>query len=232
MALAHDKPRYGYRRLEVLLRREGQVVNHKKLFRVYQEAGLSVKRKKRKHLVRVGQPLFVATRPNEHWALDFVHDRLASGRSIRVLAVIDTFTRECLALDVDSSLPSRRVTRTLDQVIAARGRPQKLHMDNGSELTSRHFLAWGIERRIELSYIQPGKPVQNAFAESFNGRLRDECLNPSWFRTLWEARRKIGLWRHEYNCERPHSSLRNLTPNEFAQAYVAAEITTNYPGVT
>ena len=208
------------------------MVNHKRLFRVYQEAGLSVKRKRRKRLVRTGQPLFIASRPNEHWALDFVHDRLASGRSIRVLSVIDTFTRECLALEVDSSLPSRRVTRTLDQVMAQRGRPDKLHMDNGSELTSRHFLAWGIEQRIELTYIQPGKPVQNAFAESFNGRFRDECLNTNWFRNLWEARRKIALWRNEYNQERPHSSLGNRTPQEFAQAHLARQNMTDYPRLT
>jgi putative transposase len=230
--LAHQKPRYGYRRLGILLRREGEVVNHKRLFRVYRAAGLSVKRKKRKRLMRVGLPAFLATRPNQQWSMDFVHDRMANGRSMRVLTVVDTFTRECLALEVDTSLPSRRVTRTLDGVIADRGRPERIRMDNGSELTSRHFLAWGIDHRIELNHIEPGKPVQNAFIESFNGRLRDECLNTSWFRNLWDARRRIAAWRIEYNQERPHSSLNYRTPHEFAQAYVANGTVTPYPEVT
>jgi putative transposase len=228
-ALAQEKPRYGYRRLGVLLRRDGEAVNHKRLFRVYKEAGLSVRRKKRKRLVRVGQPQFTATAPNQQWALDFVHDRIANGRSIRVLTVVDTFTRECLALEVDTSLPSIRVTRTLDQIIARRGPPQRLRMDNGSELTSRHFLSWGIEKRIELVHIQPGKPVQNAHCESFNGRLRDECLNTSWFRNLWEARTKINAWRTEYNELRPHSSLDYRTPHEFALDVIAQQQQSTYP---
>jgi putative transposase len=220
-ALAQDQPRFGYRRLGVLLGREGETVNHKKLFRVYQEAGLSVRRKKRKRLERVGRPLFQASGPNQQWAIDFVHDKLASGRTIRMLTVVDTFTRECLALEVDTSLPSPRVTRALDKVIFERGRPERIQMDNGSELTSRHFLSWGIERRVELAHIQPGKPVQNAFIESFNGRLRDECLNTHWFRNLWEARRRIQDWRREYNTERPHSSLDYRTPHEFALIHSA-----------
>jgi putative transposase len=179
----------------VLLGREGEKVNHKRLFRVYQAAGLSVKRRKRKRLVRVGQPAYLATEPNQQWSLDFVHDRLANGRTIRVLTVVDTFTRECLALEVDTCLPSRRVTRALDRVISECGRPERIRMDNGSGLTSRHFLAWGIDHRIELNHIEPGKPVQNAFIESFNGRLRDECLNTNWSRNLWEARRRIAALR-------------------------------------
>lgn len=139
--LAHQKPGYGYRRLAILLRREGQVVNHKRLFRIYRAAGLSVRRKKRKRLMRVGQPLFTATKPNQQWAIDLVHDRMANGRTVRVLSIVDTFTRECLALEVDTCPPSRRVTRALNSVIAERGRPQRIRMDNGSELTSRHFLA-------------------------------------------------------------------------------------------
>jgi putative transposase len=220
--LAHQKPRYGYRRLAILLRREGQVVNHKRLFRIYRAAGLSVRRKKRKRLMRVGQPLFTATKPNQQWAIDFVHDRMANGRTVRVLSIVDTFTRECLALEVDTCLPSRRVTRALNGVIAERGRPERIRMDNGSELTSRHFLAWGIEQHIELVHIQPGKPVQNAHVESFNGRLRDECLNTQWFRNLWHARRQIAAWRNEFNQERPHSSLAYRTPHEFARACLAA----------
>ena len=220
--LAQEKPRYGYRRLAVLLRREGQVVNHKRVFRVYRAAGLSVKRKKRKRLVRIGQPVFTASRPNQQWAIDFVHDRMANGRTIRVLSVVDTFTRECLALEVDTCLPSRRVTRALDRVITMRGKPERIRMDNGSELTSRHFLAWGIDQRIELVHIQPGKPIQNAHVESFNGRLRDECLNTQWFRNVWHARRQIAAWRDEFNQHRPHSSLDYRTPNEFARTCLAA----------
>jgi putative transposase len=221
--LAQEQPRYGYRRLQVLLQREGQIVNHKRIFRVYRAAGLSVKRKNRKRLVRTGRLAVAATAPNQQWAIDFVHDRLASGRMIRVLTVVDTFTRECLALEVDSCLPSRRVTRALDRVISERGRPESIRLDNGAELTSRHFLAWGIDRRIALAHIQPGKPVQNAFIESFNGRLRDECLNTSWFRNLWEARRKITAWRKEYNEYRPHSSLGYRTPYEFAQTFTESQ---------
>ena len=229
--LAAEKPRYGYRRLGVLLGRNGEVVNHKRLFRVYRAAGLSVKRKKRKRLVRVGLPAFVATEPNQQWSIDFVHDRMGNGRAMRVLTVVDTFTRECLALEVDTSLPSRRVTRALDAVIASRGRPEKIRLDNGTELTSRHFLCWGIYHRIELNHIEPGKPVQNAHIESFNGRLRDECLNTSWFRNLWDARRRIAAWRHEYNHERPHSSLDYRTPTEFAQKWLAVQNPTAYSGV-
>ena len=216
----------------MLLRKEGEPVNHKRIFRIYRAAGLSVKRRKRKRLVRVGQPAFAATQPNQQWSLDFVHDRLANGRTLRVLTVVDTFTRECLALDVDTCLPSRRVTRTLDAVIADRGRPQSIRLDNGAELTSRHFLSWGIDRRIELHHIQPGKPVQNAFIESFNGKFRDECLNTSWFKNLWEARRRIAAWRTEYNHERPHSSLNYRTPHEFLSAHIANQIVTVYPEVT
>jgi putative transposase len=217
--LAHEKPRFGYRRLLVLIRWDGAVVNHKRLFRVYRAAGLSVKRKRRKRLVRACSARMRPTVPNEEWSLDFVHDRLASGRAIRVLGIVDTFTRECLALQVDTSFASPRVTRVLDDVIAERGRPRRLLMDNGSELTSRHFLSWGTEWKLELAYIQPGKPVQNAYVESFNGKLRDECLNVNWFRNLWQARVRIEAWRKEYNSERPHSSLGYKTPEAFRQAY-------------
>jgi putative transposase len=215
--LAQEKPRYGYRRLLVLIRWDGMVVNHKRVFRLYRAAGLSVKRKRRKRLVRACSPRTRPTAPNQEWSLDFVHDRLANGRAVRVLAVVDTFTRECLALEVDTSFASRRVTRVLDEIIAARGKPKRLLMDNGSELTSRHFLSWGVDWKLELAYIQPGKPVQNAYVESFNGKLRDECLNVSWFRNLWHARARIDAWRTEYNSARPHSSLGYLTPNEFAR---------------
>jgi len=196
-------------------------VNHKRLHRIYCEAGLRIRRKKRKHCVREGKALVARTSANQEWALDFAHDAVASGRAIRVLSVVDAYTRECLALEVDTSFASRRVTRVLEAIVAERGVPQAIRCDNGPELTSRHFLAWCIERQIELLHIQPGKPTQNARIESFHGRLREECLSVSWFQNLFDARRKIAAWRQEYNEERPHSSLGYKTPKEFAQAQAA-----------
>ena len=219
--LARSKPRFGYRRLHVLLQRGGEQVNHKRLHRVYREAGLAIRRKKRKHCVREGRPLVARSAANQEWGLDFVHDAVESGRTIRVLSVVDAYTRECLALEVDTSFASRRVTRVLDEIVAERGQPLAIRCDNGPELTSRHFLAWCMDHKIELVHIQPGKPTQNARVESFNGRLREECLAVSWFQNLFDARRKIAIWRKEYNEERPHSSLGYKTPKEFAQAQVA-----------
>jgi putative transposase len=219
--LAREKPRFGYRRLHVLLGRSGEHVNHKRVHRVCREAGLMIRRKKRKHCVREGKPLLVRTSANQEWALDFVHDAVECGRTIRVLSVVDAYTRECLALEVDTSFASRRVTRVLEQIVGERGVPQAIRCDNGPELTSRHFLAWCMERQIELIHIQPGKPTQNARVESFHGRLRDECLTVSWFQNLFDARRKIAAWRTEYNEDRPHSSLGYKTPKEFAEAQAA-----------
>jgi putative transposase len=219
--LAREKPRFGYRRLHVLLGRSGEVVNHKRLHRIYREAGLMIRRKKRKHCVREGKPLLARSAANQEWALDFVHDAVECGRAIRVLSVVDAYTRECLALEVDTSFASRRVTRVLEGIVAERGQPQAIRCDNGPELTSRHFLAWCVDRQIELIHIPPGKPTQNARVESFNGRLRDECLSVSWFQNLFDAKRKIAAWRIEYNEERPHSSLGYKTPKEFAEAQAA-----------
>ncbi len=219
--LAGEKPRFGYRRLHVLLARSGERVNHKRLHRIYCEAGLRIRRKKRKHCVREGKPLLARTAANQEWALDFAHDAVACGRAIRVLSVVDAYTRECLALEVDTSFASRRVTRVLEQIVSERGVPQAIRCDNGPELTSRHFLAWCVERQIELLHIQPGRPTQNARIESFHGRLREECLVMSWFQNLFDARRKIAAWRKEYNEERPHSSLGYKTPKEFAEAQAA-----------
>ena len=188
--LARSKPRFGYRRLQVLLRRCGERVNHKRVHRVYREAGLMIRRKKRKHCVREGKPLLARTSANQEWALDFVHDAVECGRTIRVLSVVDAYTRECLALEVDTSFASRRVTRVLDAIITQRGMAGAIRCDNGPEFTSRHFLAWAMERQIEVIHIQPGKPTQNARVESFHGRLRDECLTVSWFQNLFDARRK------------------------------------------
>jgi putative transposase len=214
---AREKSQFGYRRLHVLLRRCGEVVNHKRVHRVYREAGLSIRRKKRKHCVRIGQRLQTWTAANQKWALDFVHDVVESGRAIRVLSVVDACTRECLALGVDPSLASRRVTRVLEGIVEERRTPLAIRCDNGPELTSRHFLARCIERKIELVHIQPGRPMQNGHVEGFNGRMREECLNVSWFGNLFEARGKIEAWRREYNEERPHSSLGYRTPEEFAR---------------
>ena len=205
--LAREKPRFGYRRLQVLLRRGGERVNHKRVHRVYREAGLMLRRKKRKHCVREGKPLLERTAANQEWGLDFMHDAKECGRAIRVLSGIDAYTRECPALEVDTSFASRRVTRVLDGIIVEHGVPGAIRVDNGPEFSSRHFLAWCIERGIELIQIQPGKPTQNARVESFHGRLREECLNVNWFQNLFDAKRKIAEWRVEYNQERPHSSL-------------------------
>src|SRR5438067_7455031 len=221
LELAREKPRFGYRRLHVLLRRSGEHVNHKRVHRVYRDAGLMIRRKKRKHCVREGKPLLARTSANQEWALDFVHDAVECGRTVRVLSVVDAYTRECLALEVDTSFASRRVTRVLDAIVAERGQPQTIRCDNGPELTSRHFLAWCVERQIELVHIQPGKPTQNARVESFHGRLREECLNVSWFQNLFYARGEITAWRKEYNGERLDSSLGYLTPKEFAATQVA-----------
>jgi len=217
VTLARQKPRYGYRRLHALLSRRGHQASPQRLYRVYKQLGLAVRRLKRKRLSRPAALTTNLHRGNQEWALDFASDALGTGRGIRVLAVVDAFTRECIALEVDTSLSSLRVTRTLERAVEQRGAPSAIRCDNGPELTSRHFLSCCEERNIQLIHIQPGKPMQNGHVESFNGRLRDECLNASWFRTLADAREKIRLWREEYNVERPHSSLGYRTPNEFAE---------------
>lgn len=217
IGLARERPRFGYRRLHVLLRRDGQTINHKRVWRVYKAAGLSVKRTRRKKLVRSLRPALQLHAANQEWAVDFVSDVMHGGRTFRVFSVVDSFTRECLALEVDTSMGSHRLTRVLDRIIQQRGSPLAVRSDNGPELTSRHLLAWSIENKVDLIHIQPGKPVQNAHVESFHGRLRDECLNVSWFWNLFDARRKIELWRKDYNGQRPHSSLGYRTPEEFAR---------------
>lgn len=229
--LAQQHPRYGSPRLCVLLNRETpwnqQRCNHKRVERLYREAGLSLRRNKRKRLVRHRESVAPAQAANQEWAMDFVTDAMASGRHLRVLTVVDVYTRECLALEADTSLSSLRVIRVLEQIIAKRGCPERIRSDNGPEFTSRAYLAWAIERQIELAHIRPGKPIENAYIESFNGRLREECLNVSWFRNLFDARRQIAAWREHYNTLRPHSSLRwngraNLTPELFAALHRAA----------
>lgn len=205
----------GYRILGEVLNKQGQVASSMCIYRLYRTAGLKIRRLKKKRLIRTPAASHVI-RPNQEWAIDFVHDTLATGRGIRVLAVVDTFTRECISLEVDSSMSGQRVTRTLERVIDTRGQPESIRCDNGPEFTSRHFVAWCAQRRIELIHIQPGKPTQNAHVESFNGRLRTECLNACWFHNMNDARQKVQTWCDEYNGERPHSSLGGRTPNEFA----------------
>lgn len=221
--LAAQRPRFGYRRLHILLRREGSVVNHKRIERLYREEGLAVRRRMRKSLRRVrrGRPT-LPERVNEQWALDFLQDALASGRTLRVLSIIDVFTREALALEVDTSLPGRRVVRALERLIDERQCPVQLVLDNGPELISRAPEEWAHQHAVTLHFIDPGKPIQNAHCESFHGRLRDECLNEHWFLGLADARRIVEAWRQDYNQERPHSALGYQTPLEFAQGTIRA----------
>ena len=198
--IAMSRPRYGYRRVHVLLRREGWEVNSKRVLRLYREEGLSIRTKrKRKSASHVRVPLPQATDRNQRWSIDFVADRLADGRAYRVLTAVDQKTRESLVLEVAFSLPSKRVTEALDSVIARRGKPQAITIDNGTEFTCHHFDAWAFARGIVLDFIKPGRPVENAFIESFNGRLRDECLNAHWFVSLREAQTVIETWRRDYN---------------------------------
>jgi putative transposase len=215
--LAGARRRFGYRRLHILLRREGIKLNHKKLFRIYREERLTVRRRGgRKRALGTRTPMALPQGRDQRWSLDFVSDVLADGRRFRVLVIVDDFTRECLALVVDTSISGRRVARELDAIIAVRRTPLMIVSDNGTELTSHAILQWQQQRGIGWHYIAPGKPVQNAFVESLNGRFRDECLNEHVFHGLPMARRIIEAWRLDYNTCRPHTSLGGLAPNEFA----------------
>jgi putative transposase len=213
--LAGQRRRFGYRRLGWLLVREGYSMNHKKLYRLYREERLMVRRRGgRKRAIGTRTPLSLPSRINERWSLDFVTDTLGDGRRFRILCIVDDFSRECLATVADTSLSGVRVVRELEQLTRERGRPEIIVSDNGPELTSVAVLRWA-PARVAWHYIEPGKPVQNAFIESFNSRLRDECLNEHVFLSLREAREIIECWRHDYNFLRPHSSLGALTPMEF-----------------
>ncbi len=213
--LAAERPRWGYRRIHVLLGRDGWVVNRKRVLRLYREEGLAVRRKGRRRRSHASRPVREPIgRPNQRWSVDFVHDALSNGRRFRCLTVLDEFTRESLAIEVDYSLPSSRVICVLERLYEERGLPEVIVSDNGSEFASRAYDAWAYARGVRLLFIQPGCPVQNCFIESFNGTLRDECLNSHWFRTLAEARQTIEAFRQDYNGFRPHSSLGNLSPSE------------------
>jgi putative transposase len=218
-ALAQERRRFGYRRLHVLLRREGHAVNKKRVQRLYREEKLTVRRRGgRKRALGERRPIDTPQTANQRWSLDFVADQMTDGRRFRILEVYDDCTRECLALVADTSISGRRVARELDAIIAWRGRPAMVVSDNGTELTSNAILEWSDERRVGWHYIAPGKPQQNGFSESFNGRLRDELLNETLFRSLADARAKLEAWRRDYNEVRPHSSLGYLTPAEYARA--------------
>lgn len=216
--LAHERRRFGYRRLGILLAREGIVMNRKKLLRLYREEGLKVRRcKGRKRALGTRAPMTLPQGPNQRWSLDFLSDQLSDCRRFRILAIVDDFTRECLALVADTSLSGGRVARELDLVIIQRGKPLSIVSDNGTELTSMAILRWSQETGVEWHYIAPGKPTQNAFIESFNGRLRDECLNETIFTTLAQVRVVLNAWRLDYNTVRPHSKLGGRTPVEMAK---------------
>ena len=216
--LAAERRRFGYRRLHQMLKREGTVMNLKKVRRLYAEEQLQVRRRKgRKRATGTRAPMAIPQGPNQRWSLDFVSDVFAGSRRFRVLAVVDDFTAECLCLAVDTSLSGLRVARELDTVITNRKRPDMIVSDNGTEFTSMAILRWSQEQFVEWHYIAPGKPQQNAFIESFNGKLRDELLNETVFSSLAEARIMLAAWKHDYNTARPHSRLGWLTPSEFAR---------------
>jgi len=215
--LAEQHPSWGSPRLTWLLRREGRVVNHKKVERLYREEGLTVKRRRRKRVARPRIEMPVPRRANEQWSMDFMRDQLAGGRVFRLLTVVDHYTRESPVIEVDLSLPGGRVAQALDRVAGHRGLPRSIRVDNGPEFTGRALDEWAHLRGVKLEFIRPGKPVENAFIESFNGRLREECLNQHWFLDLEDARRTIEAWRISYNTNRPHSGLGGQTPVEFAR---------------
>ena len=223
MELVKSRPRWGYRRLYEVLRRE-QVVNHKRVHRIYKLEAMQLRRRRRKRVAATKRvPLAVPSRPNERWSMDFVSDTLASGRVFRTLNIVDDFTRECVAIEVDHSLPGLRVAQVLERLAATRGLPRTIVMDNGPEFAGRALDAWAYRRGLRLHFIEPGKPVQNAFIESFNGKFRDECLNEHWFISLLDARHTIEIYRRDYNSCRPHSSLGGLTPEEFARRAAALQ---------
>jgi len=216
--LAGRWKRFGYRRLHVLLRRQGYALNVKRTYRLYAKAGLSIRRKRKKlPSEQRGRPEPAASVPNTRWAMDFVSDRLKTGRRVRVLNVIDESSRECLACVADTSLTGLRVARVLGQLVETHGKPEEILTDNGPEFTSNALSEWTYQQGVRHRFIDPGKPIQNSHIESFNGKLRDEFLNEHWFGSLDELQRKLDLWRREYNYVRPHSALGNLVPHAYRQ---------------
>jgi len=215
--IAHARPRFGFLRIWVLLRREGWIVNHKRVRRLYRLEGLQVRMRvrRRKHMALHRGPAPVADGPTERWSMDFVHDALADGRPFRILTVVDQWSRQSPLLEVASSISGQTVGAALDRVLVGAEVPRSITVDHGTEFQSRALEDWAYRRGVQLDFIRPGKPVENAFIESFNGRLRDECLNVQQFSSIADAREKIEAWRLDYNQRRPHGSLGHLTPNEF-----------------
>jgi putative transposase len=221
--VAKERRRWGCPRITNRLRRQGWADNHKRIERIYREEKLQVRRRRRKRLSRgEREPLPAPTGPNQLWAMDFVHDVMSNGRKIKMLNIIDCYHRECVGILVDTSISGIRVARTLEELGASREYPKRIMIDNGPEFTSSALDAWAFARDVELHFIDPGKPNQNGYIESFNGKLRDECLNEQWFMNLLDTRRIIEDWRVDYNEERPHSALKYMTPMEFLRSRVAA----------
>jgi putative transposase len=217
-ALAAERPRWGYQQLHVLLRREGYVVNHKKVLRLYREEGLAVLRRRRKKRVAVPRvPLPQPSARTERWSMDFISDALADGRPFRCLTLVDDFTRECPAIEAAHSLPAWRVIHVLDRLALERGLPRSIVCDNGPEFAGKALDLWAHQRGVALQFIRPGKPMENAFIESFNGKFRDECLSVNWFTSLADAQLAIEAWRLDYNECRPHTALARRTPAEFTK---------------
>jgi putative transposase len=220
--LANQRRRFGYRRLFILLRREGEPSGVNRIYRLYREEGLTVrKRRARRRAVGTRAPILVEARVNARWSLDFVHDQFALGRRFRILNIVDDVTRECLAAIPDTSISGRRVARELTMLIETRGKPGMIVSDNGTEFTSNAILGWATDHQVEWHYIVPGKPMQNGFVESFNGRMRDELLNESLFLDLDHSRQLIGAWVADYNTARPHSALGYQTPVAYAEQLIA-----------
>ena len=218
--LAASRPGYGYRRLHILLRREGWNVNAKLVYRLYGEEGLAMRKKppKRRRSVKRRENRTEASRRNECWSMDFVADRLFSGQRFRILTLVDNFSRESLATRAGQRLTGDDVVAVLEELVNSRGRPESIRVDNGPEFISKSLDLWAYWNKVELDFSRPGKPTDNAYIESFNGKLRGECLNQHWFLSLEDAQEKLDSWRHDYNHRRPHSSLGNQSPAEFASA--------------
>lgn len=220
--LALERRRFGYRRLHVLLVREGWPVNHKRVYRVYRAEGLRVEERKRKRrAARERVPLAAPTRVNQGWSMDFMADALATGRRLRTLNIVDEYTREALVIEVDTSLPGARVVRVLEELKRQGRKPEWIVTDNGPEFTGNKLDQWAYENGVRLETIRPGRPMENGYIESFNGKMREECLNENWFTDLADARERIEAWRVDYNTQRPHSALGYQTPVEFAQRAAA-----------
>jgi len=226
--LAQVRRRFGYRRLHTLLCREGIIINHKRVLRLYRLENLSIRIRRRKKLAAVTRiELPQATKPNQHWSMDFMQDALHDGRRIKVFPVVDDYSHKCHAIEVDTSINGRRVCEVLNRIAYKEGLPEVITIDNGPEFIGKALDAWAYQRGIHLRFIRPGKPVENAYIESFNGKFRDECLNENWFTSLDHARQTIEAWRLDYNSQRPHSSLDYMTPEEFLQKEIVLNETKN-----